>query len=480
MKKIKKLVCLLMVAILLFSATACSKSTSGEDGVVTVTWMLPISEQPDEALIEAAVNEIAEKEIGVKIDLIGIDGSAFQERMNMNMASGKDFDLCFTGYNNKYANAVYNGGLLELDEMLDKVTPDLKSALPDYAWEVAKMDGKIYAVPNLQFYANPTSVWFFDDLAQKYGFDTKSIKHIEDCEPYFETLVEKEPGVIPYIIDYAPDHWTSPVYEEITPGIVIRKDGSSSKVEIVYDTEEYKDAIHTLHDWYKKGILRSDLVSAQNETAEIKTGKIASHGSGWAPGAEETQKQTYKRPVSIVPIHEPYMNKALCVAAMTGIGRNSKHPEEALKVIELVNTNKDVINLLFLGIKDKHYTLNEEGKYVKIPDSGWNVGGAWMFGNQFNALLAEGQADDVWETSAKMNLESIKSPLLGFTLNTDPIKSEISQLAAVSDEFSKQLQIVEDYANYDKMMAKMKDAGIERVLAEVQKQVDAYWAKNNQ
>lgn len=476
MKKTKKLVCLLMAVMLLFSATACAKNPSGEDGAVTVTWMLPISEQPDEALIEAAVNEITEKEIGVKIDIIGIDDSAYQERMNMNMASRKDFDLCFTGYVNKYANAVYNGGLLALDEMLETVTPDLVKALPEYAWEVAKMDGKIYAVPNLQFYANPTSVWFYEDLADKYGFDTKSIKHIEDCEPYYETLVEKEAGIIPYITDYAPEHWTSPVYEQITPGIVIRKDGSSSKVEILYDTEEYKDAIHTLYDWYKKGILRSDLVSAQNESAEIAAGKVASHGSGWAPGAENTHEQLYKRPVSIVPIETPYMSKPLCLAAMTGIGSNSKHPEEALKVIELVNTNKDLINLLFLGIKDKHYTLNEEGKYVKIPDSGWSVGGAWIFGNQFNALLAEGQADDTWEISAQMNLDSQKSPLLGFTLDTEPIKNEISQLSAVSDEFSKHLQIIEDYANYDKMMAKMKEAGIERILAEVQKQVDAYWA----
>lgn len=480
MKLTKKVLCLLLALMLMVSLVACSGGNVGKDGVVTVTWLLPISEQPDEELVEEAINKIAMEKIGVKIDLVGIDGSAFQERMNMKMAARENFDLCFTGYNNNYAKAVYNGGLLEIGEMLQTVTPDLYAALPEYAWEVAKMDGKIYAVPNLQFYANPTSVWFFDDLAQKYGFDTKSIKHIEDCEPYFEKIVQNETNIIPFLTDYGTVHWTSPVYEEIAPGIVIRKDGSSSQVEIIYDTPEYKQAISKLHEWYKKGILRSDLVSAANSgTDEVSAGKIAAHGSGWNPTAETTQEQLYKRPVSIVPIEEPYMTKDLSVSAMTGIGINSKHPEEALKVIELVNTNNDVLNLLFLGIKDKHYTLNEEGKFTKIPDSGWSVGGAWMFGNQFNAALAEGQADDVWEVTAQLNLDSQKSPMLGFTLDQDPIKNEISQLSAVTKEFDLTLQIVENYANYDKMMAKMKQAGIDRIKEEVQRQVDAYLAENN-
>lgn len=479
MKNLKKIISLALVFVMLFALTACQSGETGSDSSVTLSWMLPISEQPDEELIEAAVNEITEKELGVKVDLVCIDSSAYQERMNMNMAAGKDFDICFTGYVNKYQNAVYNGGLLVLDDLLKTVAPKLMETMPDYAWEVAKIDGSVYAVPNLQGFAPPTSVWFFKDLTDKYGFDPSAITHIEDCEPYFETLKKNEPNIIPFRLDYGVQHWVTPVWERITNGLVIRSDGSSSKVEIEFDVPEYKKGVAKCYEWYKKGYIRSDLISATSEEAEFKAGKFAAHGSGWLPGAEATQKEIYNREVAITPIMEPYMTKALSTAAMTGIGKNSKNPEKALQLIELVNTNKELINLLSIGIEGKHYNLDENGKYMLIENSGYVTSGAWLFGNQFMQILAQGQEDGVWEDTEKMNLEAKVSPIIGFVLDTDPIKNEISQVAAVTSEFSGKSFIVNNYADYDKFMAKLKEAGIERLRDEVQKQIDEYWAANH-
>jgi len=462
---------MLLVLAMVFALCSCKKASN--DGA-TITWMLPVSEQPDEELIETEANKIIEKELGVKLDLVFIDASAFQERMNMNMASGEDFDICFTGYVNKYDKAVYNGGLLALDDLLKEHAPKLMEEMPAYAWDVAKMDGHIYAVPNLQGFAPPTSVFLFKDLTDKYDFDATKITHIEDLEPYFEKLVKNEPGVIPWRLDYGFTHWTDPVWEQIQSGVAIRKDGSSNKVEIIYETEEYKDAVSTLHQWYKKGYLQSDIVSAQPTELDFKAGKYAGHGSGWLPGAEANAENTYKRPVVITPIAEPYMTKGLALAAMTGIGANSKYPVESLKIIELVNTNQELFNLLSLGIKDKHYTMDEDGKYTLVPDSGYKVS-AWVVGNQFKAPLSVGQQDGVWEETAQMNIDAVKSPLLGFKLDTDPIKNEISQVSAVSAEFALTAAIVNNNADHDKMMKKLREAGIDKIKEEVQRQVDEYF-----
>ncbi len=480
MKTMKKVICVVLALIMLLAMTACAKKTNVAEGDhVTITWLLPIGELPDEEMVEAAVNEIALKEIGVAVDLVCIDGSAYNERMNMNMASGMAYDLCFTGYVNKYQNAVANGGLMQLDELLKEV-PKLMKAMPDYAWEVAKINGGIYAVPNLQSYAPPTSVTFYKDLTDKYNFDARSIETVEDCEPYFEALVANEPQIIPYYPSYGVQMWTSPVWE-IIPGVplAVRKDGSSSKVEILFETEEYKRGISVLHEWYNKGILRADLVSSQSDSEDFKAGKMAAMNGGWVPGGEAKNSLLYGREIITVPIEEPYMSKAACLAAMTGIGVNSKHPVEAIKFIELVNTNADVLNLLAIGIKDVHYTLDEEGKYVLVPNSGWKTGGGWQFGNNFLQTIASGVADDVWEETAKLNLESVKSPLLGFVLDTEPIKTQISQLSAAESEFGGNIEIVNNGADAEKRMKKLVDAGLLEVQAEVQRQVDAYWAENN-
>ena len=98
-----------------------------------------------------------------------------------------------------------------------------------------------------------------------------------------------------------------------------------------------------------------------------------------------------------------------------------------------------------------------------------------MFGNQFNAYLQVGQDDDVWEQTSKLNDEAIKSPLLGFVLDTDPIKNEISQISAINSEYALNTFIVNGLDNWDEYMKKLETAGSKKVLAEIQKQVNEYW-----
>jgi ABC-type glycerol-3-phosphate transport system substrate-binding protein len=53
------------------------------------------------------------------------------------------FDITFTGYVNQYLAAVKRGGHMDITALIDEHTPALKSALPEYAWEAARVDGKI-------------------------------------------------------------------------------------------------------------------------------------------------------------------------------------------------------------------------------------------------------------------------------------------------------------------------------------------------
>ena len=78
-----------------------------------------------------------------------------------------------------------------------------------------------------------------------------------------------------------------------------------------------------------------------------------------------------------------------------------------------------------------------------------------------------------------MNNESVTSPLLGFVLDTDPIKNEIAQISAVNAEYTLYGFVVNGKDNWDAYMKKLDQAGRKKVLEEVQKQVNEYWEKNN-
>jgi len=78
----------------------------------------------------------------------------------------------------------------------------------------------------------------------------------------------------------------------------------------------------------------------------------------------------------------------------------------------------------------------------------------------------------------KMNDEAIKSPLMGFTFDTDPVKNEISNVATIIKEYHVIAVGAEDPEKYyDEMIERLKGAGIDKIVTEVKNQYDK-WQKN--
>lgn len=471
----RRLVVCVLVVVLTLGFAGCKKEVKTSEKSVTLTWLVPGDKQADLAEVLAAANAIIEPKIGAKLEIQFIDAGAFSERMTANMASGMDFDLCFTGYVNSYSKAARNGGLLDITTMIDKETPALKEALPKYAWEAAKMsDGKIYAVPNLQVFFNYSACEIRSEIADKYNFDFSSVKTIDDLEPFLEKVKIGEKGIYPYRPNYGTSMWTDIYdYEPITCGIVI--DRKNKEILSLYDSDLYKKAVYKLHDWYNKGYIRPDVASVQDDTQDYNAGKYAFSNLSWKPGNAAVVKQSKGWDVQYVKFGKPYFNRSSATLTMTGIGHNSKNPVLALKLIELMNTNTELYNIICYGVEGKHYKLDEDKKIEYIPESGYAPKAPWKFGNQFNAILEKGQADDVWEETAELNETSEKSPLLGFVLDTDSIVSEISQVESIISEYKVMKTGAENPDNYwDTMKKRLKSAGYDKIKAEVERQVKEF------
>ena len=486
----KKTMLLVLTLVLICAAAGCggqNNTANVEDGITTVTWLAPADTQPDFNLVMDALNEKLAEKANVKLDLKLMDGGAYDERMKMNMASGNNFDLCFTGYINQYAQAVEKGGLYCIDDFLSGSV--LASSLPDFVWEDSKVGGKIYAVPNYQIMATSMALTVNEELAAKYNLDVEGIKKTTDIEPFLAQVRDGESGIYPfstfskrniireldenpyvdYFFDYKGIPCVAAVYDESTDKITVK-----SALEL----EDRKAAAYLLHDWFEKGYIRKDVASQTEDgiVSDQKAQKYAVMSMTYKPGIESTiEKQWgYKQvPIQVSPT---YVNAGSVRLTMTGIGAKSQNPEAAFKVIELMNTDKELYNLLCFGLEGKHYEKLGENKVRMIDNSGYALGfSAWTFGNQFNAFVMEGQDDDVWEKTVEFNNNAPKSKLLGFIPDTDAIRTEISQCQTVMGEY----QVVENGSenpdNYwDEYSMKMKNAGVDKIAAEMQKQIDEF------
>ncbi len=482
----KKAVALLLAVACVLSLAACGGGGKPVDSgeVPTLTWYVHGNVQKDVGTVMDAVNKITEEKIGAKLDLQFIDQPSYTQKMNMMMASNTEYDICFTGYVNTYTNAAERGGLLALDEYL-KDMPELWNSIPEYTWETVRLNGNIYAVPNLQIIGYQLGFYTFKDLADKYGLTEKlgEFEFIdqETKEWYLEQIRDNEPSYFPVRFNYdsaffkTEDELEYEIHSSVTQ--FFDKDSNLLKIDSFYFDEGYRERCRKAKEWYDKGFIREDVISATDDTAAQTAGKYACWTEKWKPGIlQELQQKHGGREIVCYPM-STNLYPSTAPDAMTGISKTSKHPELALKMVELVNTDKELYNLICYGVEGKHYNLDENGRVVYNDEGGYIPKAAWKFGNQFNALLLPGQPDDVWEQTRAMNENAIRSPLLGFNFDQTNVTNQISAVESVRSKYasiSKGAVYTEEM--YDEMLKELKAAGIDKIKEEVIRQYEE-WLK---
>ena len=472
MEKFKRVLCVTLAGVMSCSVLgACGQKEVKE--TKTITWLMPGDKQSDVQSVMDAVNKIIEPKLGINLELNIIDTGAYQEKMNLIMSAGEYYDMAFTGYVNKYLKAVDNEALAPLSELIEKEAPELKEMIPDYMWEDATVNGEIYAVPNQQIVATQYAYMLQKDLVEKYNFDYKSVTKSEDLEPFLKAVKEGEPDIYPYRTNYGVGMWTLPKYEKLTNMIYVPIDGDSTQAVVIRDTPEFQQGINVLRDWFKKGYIRQDVEGSGDDSTLYKSGRFAVSGTTWKPGSEALVKANLGEEYVYAKIGEPYVpNRAAC-ATMIGINKDCKYKSEVIKFISLLNSDKDLYNLLAYGIEGKHYTLTDDGKVKYIDNSGYSMKAAWKFGNQFNALLVDGDDENAYEDTKKMNDESKKSKLSGFYFDDSNVVNEISHMDAITN-YPYGIGTKDPSEYMDEMNERYKAAGEDKVLAEIQGQIDEF------
>lgn len=479
-------------AVTIASAMMFSGCTGGKDANTgkgkTLKCYFPSDKQQDLAKVNEKLNEMLKDKTDFSVNINFIDTTAYEERMNMNMASKDAFDIAWVGYMNTMENCAQKGGIAALDELL-KETPDLLESIPDYAWEQSKLDGQIYAVPNLQILADQKGVIVRKDLAEKYGLKAEDIKKTTDIEPFLEKIKRNEPNVIPFDPAYGVnsfwDYDSKTNYsaealvlcEKDENGKLVKDANGNPVAKFGQDLGDTYGKAKKLHEWYEKGYIRKDIATVVDTAADYKAGKYASFVSSIKPGLESELQARHGMEWTVYPVTKAFLGNLQAQSTMLAVGKNSKYPTDAIKFIELLNTDKDIYNLVCFGIEDVHYKKTGENRIELIENSGYCPSASWKFGNQFNAYLLPGQPDDVWEKTKEMNDNAEKTELDGFSFDKTNVKNIVTKLNNVVSEYKTMRQGVADPdAYWNEYKTKLYESGLQDYIDEYQKQVNEFMA----
>lgn len=448
-----------------------------------LVWYYPLSQlQGDQETVQAEVNKITKEKLNATVKLMPVPIGDYVQKMNTILAAGEKFDILWTGYLLKPEELVRKGAIQPLDALLDKYAPNVKKDVPQVMWDGLTVDDKIYAIPNQQINGNRLGYIIQKRFVDKYNLDVTKIKKFEDIEPFLEQIKQNEPNIIPFgsaFVSAAQGVNSDQMW--VLPGLddhfYVKKDDPTYKL-LRYPDEDLVN-FKLASKWYKAGYIFKDAATAKMSDYETKGQMAVIMNNVLKPGVEaEVKSKNGGNDVVVVPITDWFSN-GYSATTNQALSRTSANPERALMLLNLVNTDKQLYNLLCNGIEGTHYEKVSENMVKAKADSRYKPNMDWIFGSVFNSYLKEGQPANVWEETKKINATPNVNPIGAFKFNSEPVSTEIANLNAIWGEYKKGLTT--GTLDFDKtwptMYDRLKKAGEEKYVAEVTKQFNEFLKK---
>ena len=138
---------------------------------------------PDFDEVYGKINEILEEKLNCTLSVDFLSWGEHDTKYSLLFSGGEDFDLIFTASSwCHYEQTVALGGFAELtEEDIQTYAPGIWDVVPEMAWDQAKIDGKVYMVPNysnefgqdvlaVRMYASQGGPWY--QYFQEKGLST--------------------------------------------------------------------------------------------------------------------------------------------------------------------------------------------------------------------------------------------------------------------------------------------------------------------
>ncbi|MFD1773521.1 ABC transporter substrate-binding protein [Paenibacillus rhizophilus] len=504
------------------TATGCSSSnnsgssnspqaSSGGDSAAgglkpyEVVMVFPDAPQKDNELVQNAMNDYLKKtypDLNVTVKLNPIDWGAWSDKTNLMMASGDKFDLMFTADWLGFQQEVTKGALLPLDDLLAKYGPDIEAVEKNYH-DPAKRGGKLYGIHTHQELGGAQGVYLDKALVDKYKFDLSAFKSgkVEELEPMLKTIKENEPGITPLVMPSFPldAYYSSGTLDQIGNLAALNVKGTAPDdftVTNMYNTPRFMELAKMTNKWYKAGYTNKDaltpgldawkkiqagqafaLVGDMDILANMEIGSVSKSPNGSLKAGRDMLQ---------IPLNVDRLQTGKMTATMQAISKTSKDPERAMMLLNLFFKDKNLLTLFNFGIEGTHYVL-KDGQ-VALPDGKTNndVGFyhdiMWQIGNQMLNYTRVGEDPNKYQNYEKFNalVSGNPSRIFGFVFDPEPVKNEMISIDNANKAFVDGIKSgqLDPEENLPKLLEKQKAAGADKVIAEAQKQLDAWRAAN--
>lgn len=474
--------------------TADSESETGtnkfadRDPVTLEVLMFGDSTTEQSKAVSEALSKITREKINADVNITFVNFGSYTTQLNLMLSSGQQLDVFspFTLGAGTFANS---GQTLPLDDLLKEYGKDTLSAISEEDWACASVNGKIYGVPSNKDKAYSLGFQMRKDILDELGIDVADIKSFDDLHDVLAKVKEAHPDVYP-VISNGGGTFTYLAVDNLgtnATGVLLDPWGSDSlKVEDLISSDYFKNLTTMMYKWAKEGLIMPDAsANTEGTSTLIGSGKgfgffthLTKSESGYDAEASQSLgtklvNWVYKQPISTTS----------AVGLVWSIPTTSVDPERAMALLDLMYNDPEVSNLCINGVEGLHYQMIDKDKGIIDYPEGKDISTigynriAWGWPNEQISYIWKGSSETLWSDLKSFNAGAAQSPAKGFSFDSTNVLNEVTACNNVNGKYYNALLggQLDPEVTLPKYEKELKDNGLDTIMAEKQKQLDA-WA----
>ncbi len=482
-----------------------TKPPAPAETVVLDYYIVGAGDTDQRPLVEDAINAYIEPLIGAKVVFHIIPWADWASKAVTGIEAGEKMDIFFTADWYYYMQLASEGLFTPLNDdngpngnLLEKYGQGILSSLNPAFITGTQIDGVNYAVPTNKELSVPWGFVYNATLADEIGFtdeEAAKVKSFKDLEPWVAKAKAARPNEYPYLTDGGSVGFMQWVHSFaanvddfwLNMAAAPKADGTWDETIVSpIQTDWMKEYLTTMRDWYQKGYINPDAALTTFNTSEsLNAGKFFIQPMPLKGANIKAQELVIASGNADLKLKEIYGMPKIVVSSDTGgsmlaIPSVSEHPVEAMKLINLMHTDSKLINMMLYGVEGTHWSLDPDGR-VNVLNSGWLGAhpGAWVWADITIQKVTNKEDPSKNQMLIDYSKDALPHPSLGFRFRTEPVAAELTAIKAVSDGMQRALMTgsVDPAVELPKYIQALKDAGLDTVKAELEKQYAEWKAK---
>ena len=430
--------------------------------------------------VNCKLEEASIEKIGVKVQLVAT-GQESGDNDYKNRQMGLDI---YGMYYNTYCSCVQKHLLLELSGYL-KDAPALRQVLEEKAVSQDLGQEGIYGIPKPLSDLHSSGALLNRELVKRYQMNVSAVRQPEDLEPFFDVIMRYEPDVIPWALEKRGNAVLerSPI-ADILDGCLagILYEDNAPVVCNVFETRAYEESCYLAKRWQEKGYLAKDVLTC------IEAGKnLVVAGDAFAaecvikPDETQYDESIFGEQVIIIPFEKPpVLDTEDDWVYVWGISAGTKYPREAVKALDLLYSDPEILNLILYGAEGEHYEVQGDGSFCfqegeTHETAAYFNPSKWKF-NTLKAGVWNGMSHNLEEEFLAFQDSAVRSAAYGFWLDESRITVDLGRLRQIVNTYTPRLKVglcdTEDYLK--EFHRRLREAGSEQLVYEVQQQLDEW------